>query len=149
MFDGNRLGDVRERSFIEGLPAPAMYEGKGEVAVVGTGDRLEFDVSSSSGHRLLIVNELYFSGWRAFVDGKETPILPANAVMRAVLLPPDAKSVVMTYEPFARSIWAVFLYASGGALLIVSLLAAARVQNSGLSASEVQKLGARPLDCLL
>jgi hypothetical protein len=129
IFNGNRPRDVQEHSFVEGLPAPAVYEAKGEVAVMGTGDRLEFDVSGSSGHRLLVVNELYFSGWRAFVDGNETPILAANAVMRAVLLSPAAKSVVMTYQPFARSIWAISLYLFGGVLFVVGLLAAARTQS--------------------
>jgi hypothetical protein len=129
IFEGKAPRDVRERSFVEGLPAPAVYEAKGEVAVVGTGDRLEFDVSSSSGHRLLVVNELYFSGWRAFVDGNETPILAANAVMRAVQLPPGAKLVVMTYQPFARSPWAILLYLFGGILLIVSSLAAVRLRT--------------------
>jgi hypothetical protein len=129
LFEGGKPRDPRERSFVEGLPAPAVYEGKGEVAVVGSADRLEFDVSSSSGNRLLVVNELYFSGWRAFVDGTEMPILAANAVMRAVLLPPGAKSVVMTYQPFARSVWAIFLCLFGGALLVLGLLAAARMQR--------------------
>jgi uncharacterized membrane protein YfhO len=76
-----------------------------------------------------VVNELYFSGWRAFVDGNETPILAANSVMRAVVLPPSAKSVVMTYEPFARSVWAISLYLFGGVLLILGLLAAVRAQR--------------------
>jgi uncharacterized membrane protein YidH (DUF202 family) len=57
------------------------------------------------------------------------PILAANAVMRAVLLPPGAKSVVMTYQPFARSVWAIFLCLFGGALLVLGLLAAARMQR--------------------
>jgi hypothetical protein len=92
IFDGNRPRDVQERSFVEGLAAPAMYDAKGEVAVAGRGDRLEFDVSASSGNRLLVVNELYFPGWRAFVDGHETPLLAANAVMRAVVLPPNANT---------------------------------------------------------
>ncbi|MFL6824314.1 MAG: hypothetical protein ACJ8FA_17265, partial [Xanthobacteraceae bacterium] len=117
IFDGNRPRDVRERSFVEGLAAPAMYDAKGEVAVAGRGDRLEFDVSASSGNRLLVVNELYFPGWRAFVDGHETPLLAANAVMRAVVLPPNAKSVVMTYQPFARTRWAIILYLWGSVLL--------------------------------
>jgi hypothetical protein len=130
IFEGNRPRDVQQHSFVEGLPAPGVYDAKGEVAVVGSGDRLEFDVSASSGHRLLVVNELYFSGWRAFVDGRETPLLAANVMMRAVLLPPDAKSVVMTYKPFARSIWAIFLYFSGGVLLILGLLAVARAQKA-------------------
>jgi hypothetical protein len=128
IFDGNRPRDVQERSFVEGLAAPAMYDAKGEVAVAGSGDRLEFDVSASSGNRLLVVNELYFPGWRAFVDGHEMPLLAANAVMRAVLLPPNAKSVVMTYQPFARTRWAIILYLWGSVLLMLGVMAAARVQ---------------------
>jgi hypothetical protein len=129
IFDGNRPRDVQERSFVEGLSAHAVYDARGEVAVDGSGDRLEFDVSASSGNRLLVVNELYFPGWRAFVDGRETPLLAANAVMRAVVLPPNAKSVVMTYEAFARTAQATFLYLFGGVLLILGLLAAARMQR--------------------
>jgi hypothetical protein len=129
IFDGNRPRDVQQRSFVEGLSGPAVYDAEGEVAVVGSGDRLEFDVSASSGNRLLVVNELYFSGWRAFVDGNETPILAANAVMRAIFLPAGAKSVVMTYQPFACSIWAISLYAFGGALFLIGLLAVVRTQS--------------------
>jgi hypothetical protein len=58
-----------------------------------------------------------------------TPILAANAVMRAVQLPPGAKLVVMTYQPFARSPWAILLYLFGGILLIVSSLAAVRLRT--------------------
>jgi hypothetical protein len=109
IFDGAKPRDVQQHSFVEGLPAPAVYEAQGEVAVTGSGDRLEFDVSGSSGHRLLVVNELYFSGWRAFVDGSETPLLAANAVMRAVVLPPSARSVVMTYALCARRLGNFFV----------------------------------------
>jgi hypothetical protein len=148
IFDGAKPRDVQQHSFVEGLPAPAVYEAQGEVAVTGSGDRLEFDVSGSSGHRLLVVNELYFSGWRAFVDGSETPLLAANAVMRAVVLPPSARSVVMTYEPFARGGWAIFLYVFGAVLLILGLLVAARAQNSQRSAISGCKTvdGARALE---
>jgi NAD-dependent epimerase/dehydratase family protein len=148
IFDGAKPRDVQQHSFVEGLPAPAVYEAQGEVAVTGSGDRLEFDVSGSSGHRLLVVNELYFSGWRAFVDGSETPLLAANAVMRAVVLPPSARSVVMTYEPFARGAWAIFLYVFGAVLLILGLLVAARAQNSQRSAISGCKTvdGARALE---
>jgi hypothetical protein len=44
-------------------------------------------------------------------------------------LPPGAKLVVMTYQPFARSPWAILLYLFGGILLIVSSLAAVRLRT--------------------
>jgi hypothetical protein len=37
----------------------------------------------------------------------------------------------MTYEPFARGGWAIFLYLFGGVLLILGLLVTARAQKSG------------------
>jgi hypothetical protein len=48
--------------------------------------------------------------------------------MRAVVLPPNAKSVVMTYPPFARTRWAIILYLWGSVLLMLGVMAAARVQ---------------------
>jgi hypothetical protein len=82
------------------------------------------------------------------VDGSETPLLAANAVMRAVVLPPSARSVVMTYELFARGGWAIFLYVFGAVLLILGLLVAARAQNSQRSAISGCKTvdGARALE---
>jgi hypothetical protein len=78
---------------------------------------------------LPLVSYAVLVAWRAFVDGKETPILPANAIMRAVPLSPDAKFVVMAYQPFARSTWALFLYLLGGVLFALGLLLAVWAQN--------------------
>jgi hypothetical protein len=129
IFDGDYPRDVRQRSFVEGLEAVEAYDVSGDVTVAGSGDRLEFDVSASTGKRLLIVNDLFFPGWRAFVDGTEAPILAANVVMRAVPVPPAGKTVVMVYQPFVRSFWGGFLYATGAVLFAVGLLACARLQK--------------------
>jgi hypothetical protein len=130
IFDGDYPRDVQQRSFVEGLEAADIYDSAGDVTIAGTGDRLEFDVSATAGKRLLVVNDLFFPGWRAFVDGTEAPILAANVLMRAVLLPPDAKTVVMLYEPFVRGFWGRFLYAAGAVIFGVGLLVCARLQKS-------------------
>ena len=130
IFDGAYPRDVRQRSFVEGLQAGEIYDSAAEVTVTGIGDRLELDVSASAGKRLLVINDLFFSGWRAFVDGTEAPILAANVVMRAVLLPPDAKTVVMLYQPFVRSFWAGLLYGAGAVLFVAGLLLCVRLRKS-------------------
>jgi hypothetical protein len=142
IFDGAYPRDVRQRSFVEGLQAGEIYGSAAEVTVTGLGDRLELDVSASAGKRLLVVNDLFFSGWRAFVDGTETPILAANVVMRAVLLPPDAKTVVMLYQPFVRSLWAGLLYGAGAVLFVAGLLLCARLRKS--PRSSVSKAESEP-----
>jgi hypothetical protein len=132
IFGGSRAVDVRERSYVEGLTAATTYAAEGEVNIVGSGDQLQFDVSSSTGLRLLIVNELFFPGWRAFVDGSEVPILPANVVMRAVALSPSAKNVTMTYEPFVRTSRAVYLHLFGIFFFFLCLFGFARAKAGAL-----------------
>lgn len=114
--------DVMARSFVENLDAPIESAASMPLSVVGTGDRLEVDVSASAGKRLLVLNGLPLPGWHAYIDGVEMPVLPANAVMRAVILPPDAKRVVMIFQPFVRTRTAAMLYLAGAFLLVACLL---------------------------
>lgn len=135
IFDGGATRDVRSRSFVEGLEAATDYAASGEVKVSGQGDRLTFDVSQTKGRRLLVVNDLFFPGWHAFVDGAEVPILAANVFMRAVVLPAAAKEVVMTYEPFVRTRPALWLYVTGLGIFILGLLAAIWIQAANRAQS--------------
>jgi hypothetical protein len=50
---------------------------------------------------LLIVSEVYASGWRAFVDGEEAPILPTHHVLRGVPLPAGQHTVTLRYDPLS------------------------------------------------
>jgi hypothetical protein len=121
LFSGNRPQDVQTHSYVEGLTGVQTFSAREPVAVSGFGDHLEFDVSSTMGPRLLVVNELFMPGWRAFVDSVETAVLPANVVMRAVVLPPTAKRVVMEYQPFVRTRGARLLFGLGALLTVCGL----------------------------
>ena len=52
------------------------------------------------GHRggLLVLNDTYYPGWRAFVDGSERSILQANHVFRAVVIPAGARQVHFCFD---------------------------------------------------
>ncbi|MBM3778917.1 MAG: YfhO family protein [Acidimicrobiia bacterium] len=127
LFGGRVQRDVRRRSFVEGLPAAASYATDGGVVVSGRGDRLRFDLSGSLQSRLLVVNELHAPGWRAFADDREVPVLPANVVMRAVVVPEGVRRVEMVYEPFVRSSSARALRWAGWAVLLGCLWIARRM----------------------
>lgn len=61
-------------------------------------DRLELDVSlNDPGY--LVVNELWFPGWKAKVNGQPAPVLRANRSFRAVPLPAGEHRVIMTFHP--------------------------------------------------
>jgi hypothetical protein len=62
-----------------------------------TSDSLHFQVQSAGG--LLVQNDSYYPGWRAFVDGEEHPLLRVNHALRGVLLPPGSHEVVFRYRP--------------------------------------------------
>jgi hypothetical protein len=46
----------------------------------------------------VVLNEAYFTGWRAWVDGREAPILPANGAVRAVEVGEGRHTVEFRYS---------------------------------------------------
>jgi len=48
---------------------------------------------------LLVLSETYDPGWRAYVDGDEVDLYPANHLLRAVPLPAGEHVVDLRYEP--------------------------------------------------
>jgi hypothetical protein len=49
----------------------------------------------------LVLLDSFYPGWRAYVDGRETPILRANYAFRAVEIPEGEHRVEFVYEPMA------------------------------------------------
>ncbi|HSN13313.1 MAG TPA: hypothetical protein VLT61_01695 [Anaeromyxobacteraceae bacterium] len=73
--------------------------GPGRVLAVARGVeelRLEAEASSDA---LLVVNDAYWPGWRAWIDGRETRVLPADLLVRAVRWPAGRHELVMRYVP--------------------------------------------------
>jgi hypothetical protein len=47
----------------------------------------------------LVTTDAYYPGWRAYVDGRESPIYRANLAFRALRLPPGDHRVEYRYRP--------------------------------------------------
>jgi hypothetical protein len=55
---------------------------------------------TTAGNNLLFFSETYYpEGWKAYVDGKETPIYRADYLFRAVVVPPGIHKLEMKFEP--------------------------------------------------
>jgi len=69
------------------------------IAIDKLGDE-QIELSTESDFNgYLVVADQYYPGWRASLDGLDTPILRANYIQRAVALPAGKHKVVFSYKP--------------------------------------------------
>lgn len=67
-------------------------------------------------NQLAVFSEIFYDkGWKAFVDGKETPIVKANYVLRAMMLPAGAHNIEFRFEPQA--------YLTGKTIALIATIA--------------------------
>jgi hypothetical protein len=57
--------------------------------------------TDSDNHTYLVLSELYYPGWRAYVDGVQVSIMRANYILRAIPLKPGKHNVIFAYEPMS------------------------------------------------
>jgi hypothetical protein len=83
-------------------PAGAMSnpEGAGETVEIAevSADEVRVRVAIRRA-AILVLADLYWPGWRAFVDGKEAPLRRANGLFRGVAVEPGAHDVRFVYSP--------------------------------------------------
>jgi hypothetical protein len=71
----------------------------------------------------LILTDLYYPGWRVWVDGVEEKIFPSYLAFRAVLIKSTGKAqIIFKYEPlsFKIGLWTVLASLLGFAVAVVS-----------------------------
>lgn len=124
--------DLRTSALVE-RPTEEMRgaSGAGEAVVEEIGwNRASFAVDATRGGVLVVSNQWY-PGWNAEVDGRETPLRPANVSMQALYVPAGEHRVELSYDP-----WELTL---GLALAGVGLVAVA----GGLGAPLARRAAAR------
>jgi len=81
---------------------------------------------------LLVISDSWAAGWRCTVDGRESPILRANYLHRAVELPAGDHEITLTYVPPGLRTGA---FVSIGAIALIALAAAVGIWRGGRRAS--------------
>ncbi|MDQ3809162.1 MAG: YfhO family protein [Chloroflexota bacterium] len=116
--------DVRREVLIEGdADAPPRPAEDGPEAIpsrlVELGPNALEIVANADVPSYLVVTDFYHRGWSAWVDGRPSPVLIANALFRAVALEPGQHMVELRFEPLSHLVGAVISTVALLALLVV------------------------------
>jgi uncharacterized membrane protein YfhO len=88
--------------FLDGNQSGEPAAGAADMATITNLTTDEVVIKVECGARcLLVLTDLYYPGWRVYVDGDQGTIVRANAIFRGVYLEPGAHSVEYRYEPAA------------------------------------------------
>jgi hypothetical protein len=117
-FDGRRLALV-EADQPPAIAPVAGSTGSDRVAITRFGANQIELATSAAQPRFLVLSEMYFPGWRASVDGLETPIYRTNYLFRGIAVPAGQHTVAFVYRPASALISAGISLA---ALAVVGLL---------------------------
>jgi hypothetical protein len=93
-------------------------------------DRIDYgwnrvDLTARASTRsLLLLNDVFYPGWRATVDGREVPILRANRLFRAVPLPnAGTHKVTFEYRPWQAPAGLAVTALTGVIMAVLALIA--------------------------
>ena len=102
--------------------------------------------NSTTADYLVVFSEIWTSkGWKMYIDGQEQPLLRANYLLRAALIPSGEHEIVMEYAPKAYSVGNTVASISSLLMiigLIVALVYSGRVKSMEGSAMAFGILGA-------
>ncbi|MFZ1947803.1 MAG: YfhO family protein [bacterium] len=115
-----------------GRPAEERPAGDAEPGRVGAvkyrGNGLTVGVDARA-KCYLVLSDVFYPGWRAFVDGKPAPLLRADYAFRAVEVEAGAHEVRMVYKPVLFTIGVVFSVA--GMALVALMIASGGKRTDG------------------
>lgn len=97
-------------------------KGRGRIAVLRLEpDRLELAVETDA-PALLVLSEVFYPGWQAFLDGRPTPIYRTNFTFRGVFIPPGSHHLVLRFRPASLALGLALAAMALGGLFLASLI---------------------------
>ena len=128
LLDSGTVAPSREAILISDPGIPLSKRVSGEAKIVSYGHNHAIVETKCSEPSLLILTDGYVDGWEATVDGKSSPILRADVMFRAVVLPKGDHLVEFSFRPVG---FPVSCFMAGlGLLAVLGLLVLGRKQSS-------------------
>lgn len=101
ILDGDVTFNVATDALVEGISRPTDLPA-GEIVSSKAGDnRLSFRLKTGAG-AFFVVGDSWFPGWKAIVDGRETPIMVVDGFLRGVMISSAGlHDLEMVYRPWS------------------------------------------------
>lgn len=98
-FDPKDTAIVQE-SFKSSIPFMPAADSNATIRLVkNDNDIINYDFNAAT-NQFAVFSEVYYTGgWKAFIDGKETPIVKTNYILRGLAVPAGKHSIEFRFEP--------------------------------------------------
>jgi hypothetical protein len=91
---------IVENSFKSSIPFEPQADSAASISLVkNDNDIINYRFSAGS-NQFAVFSEVYYkSGWKAFIDGKESPIVKVNYALRGLAVPAGQHNIEFRFEP--------------------------------------------------
>jgi hypothetical protein len=91
---------VVQESFKGSVPFEPQPDSTATIRLVKNDNDIITYTSESSSNQFAVFSEIYYTaGWKAFIDGKEAPIVKTNYVLRGLAVPGGKHTIEFKFEP--------------------------------------------------
>ncbi|MEO8405189.1 MAG: YfhO family protein [Chitinophagaceae bacterium] len=91
---------IVNESFKSSIPFMPVADSAATITLVSNeNDLINYDFNAAS-NQFAVFSEVYYkSGWKAFIDGKESPIIKTDYVLRGLAVPAGKHKIEFKFEP--------------------------------------------------
>jgi hypothetical protein len=91
---------ITEKSEQAKIPFAPQYDSAASIRLVkNLNDEIQYQFEAGS-NQFAVFSEIYYpKGWKAFIDGKETPIVKVNYCLRGLAVPAGKHGIEFRFEP--------------------------------------------------
>lgn len=124
-FVSNPNFEPQVSATVEGTYTTSNFElDSTSAAKVMTYEPRKIEVHTKNGHSgFLVLSEVFYpKGWKAFIDGKETPIYKTNFVLRGIEVPQGEHHISFTFNPTSFELGSKLSWAGTGIIWLLLAL---------------------------
>jgi uncharacterized membrane protein YfhO len=91
---------VVQDTFKSSIPFEPVYDSSASIVLVKNDNDIVTYTFNAASNQFAVFSEIYYkSGWKAYIDGKEAPIVKVNYVLRGLAVPAGKHDIKFEFKP--------------------------------------------------